>query len=170
MAEKIQIDANTSLKLTPMLLNGKNYQSWSKSAIISLKGQGKYEYITGDKKKSDANSDEWEIHDNLIMSWLLNSMEPEISELFLHGTDTSAKMWTTITKMFGKQNNFAHIFQIKHDIIHIKQNQKPITQYFGAMKSKWDELDVHQPETTDPEQIRERKNQDRIFQFLTNLD
>ncbi|XP_078165558.1 uncharacterized protein LOC144560267, partial [Carex rostrata] len=133
MAEKIQIDANTSLKLTPMLLNGKNYQSWSKSAIISLKGK-------------------------------------EISELFLHGTDTSAKMWTAITKMFGKQNNFAHIFQIKHDIIHIKQNQKPITQYFGAMKSKWDELDVHQPETTDPEQIGERKNQDRIFQFLTNLD
>jgi hypothetical protein len=40
-----------------------------------------------------ANSEEWEIHDNLIMSWLLNSMQPEISELFIHGTETSAKMW-----------------------------------------------------------------------------
>jgi gag-polypeptide of LTR copia-type len=127
MTDKIQIDTNTSMKLTPMLLNGKNYQSWSKSAIISLKGKGKHGYITGDKKKPDANSEEWEIHDNLIMSWLLNFMPPEISELFIHGTETSAKMWTAINKMFGKQNNFAHIFQIKHDIAQIKQNQKSIT-------------------------------------------
>jgi hypothetical protein len=38
------------------------------------------------------------------------------------------------------------------------------------MKAKWDELDIHQPDTTDPEKINERKNQDRTFQFLANLD
>ena len=35
---------------------------------------------------------------------------------------------------------------------------------------KWDELDIHQPEVTELEKIRERKNQDRTFQFLANLD
>ncbi|XP_078165216.1 uncharacterized protein LOC144559922 [Carex rostrata] len=144
------IDANTSLKLTPMLLNGKNYQLWSKWAIISLKGKGKYGHVTGDKNKLATNPEEWEIHDNLIMSWLLNSMEPQISELFMIGAETSAKLWTEIRKMYSKQNNFAHIFQIKHDTAQIKQNQRSITQYFGAMKEKWDELDIHQPDTIDP--------------------
>ncbi|XP_078167313.1 uncharacterized protein LOC144562057 [Carex rostrata] len=166
----VMIDANTSLKLTPMLLNGKNYQLWSKGAIISLRGKGKFGYVNGEKKKPDKNSEEWEIHDNLVMSWLLNSMEPQISELFMIGAETSTKLWTAIHKMYGKQNNFAHIFQIKQDITQIKQNQRSITQYFGAMKAKWDELDIHQPEITDLQKLKERKDQDRIFQFLANLD
>jgi gag-polypeptide of LTR copia-type len=39
------MDINTSLKLTSMLLNGKNYQSWAKAAQISLKGKDKIGYI-----------------------------------------------------------------------------------------------------------------------------
>jgi GAG-pre-integrase domain len=79
-------------------------------------------------------------------------------------------MWEAIKKRFGKQNNFTHIFQIKQDIVQIKQNQRPITLFFGEMKKKWDELDIHQPEVIEAEKIRERKEQDRTFQFLANLD
>jgi gag-polypeptide of LTR copia-type len=41
------MDINTSLKLTSMLLNDKNYQSWAKAAQISLKGKDKIGYIDG---------------------------------------------------------------------------------------------------------------------------
>jgi gag-polypeptide of LTR copia-type len=41
------VDVNTSLKLTSMLLNDKNYQVWAKAARISLKGKGKLGYIDG---------------------------------------------------------------------------------------------------------------------------
>jgi hypothetical protein len=39
-------DINVSLRLASMLLNDKNYQSWTKAAIISLKG-----YVNGTRLK-----------------------------------------------------------------------------------------------------------------------
>jgi gag-polypeptide of LTR copia-type len=44
-------DINTSLRLTSMLLNGKNYQFWAKAATISLKGKGKLGYVNGTRPK-----------------------------------------------------------------------------------------------------------------------
>jgi gag-polypeptide of LTR copia-type len=44
---KETMDVNTSLKLTSILLNGKNYQIWAKAARISLKGKDKLGYING---------------------------------------------------------------------------------------------------------------------------
>jgi gag-polypeptide of LTR copia-type len=43
------VNVNTSLKLTSVLLNGKNYQAWAKSVRISLKGKDKLEYINGSR-------------------------------------------------------------------------------------------------------------------------
>jgi gag-polypeptide of LTR copia-type len=45
------MDVNTSLKLTSMLLNDKNYQAWAKAVRISLKGKGKLGYINGTRPK-----------------------------------------------------------------------------------------------------------------------
>jgi gag-polypeptide of LTR copia-type len=42
---------NTSLKLTSLLLNGKNYQAWAKSDRISLKGKDKLGYINGTRPR-----------------------------------------------------------------------------------------------------------------------
>jgi hypothetical protein len=38
------------------------------------------------------------------------------------------------------------------------------------MQRQWDELDILQPDIIDPEQIRERRDQERVFQLLANLD
>ncbi|XP_078151231.1 uncharacterized protein LOC144546570, partial [Carex rostrata] len=163
------MEDNTTTKLTGIILNGKNYLPWARAAMIALKGRGTYGYVTGDKKKPTANSETWEKIDSNIMTSILNSIEPKLSEQFVY-LDTSAQMWEKIKQRFGKQNNFAHIFQIKQDIIQNKQNQKPITQFFGEIQKQWDELDIHQPEVIDADKIRERKEQDLIFQFLANLD
>jgi gag-polypeptide of LTR copia-type len=166
-----QIDSNTSIKLTTMLFNGKNYLPWARAVTISLKGKGKFGHVDGSKKKpeKDPEKEEWEMHDNLIMSWLLNSMEPSQCEIFVY-CDSSHEIWMKMKKMFARTNNFAHIFQLKQDIAQIKQGSKSITEFYGAIKAKWDELDIHVPDSTDLEKIRERKEQDRIFQLLANLD
>ena len=138
---------NNSSKLTSKLLNGKNYMPWARAATISLRGRGKLAYVTGKKPKPKDNSEEWEMCDSQIMSSILSSIEPQLSEQFVY-SDTSAELWEEIRKWFGKQNNFAHIFQIKLDIVQTKQNNQSISQFFGTMKTKWDELDIHQPEVT----------------------
>jgi gag-polypeptide of LTR copia-type len=79
------MNINTSLRLTSMLLNI-NYQSWAKASRISLRGKGKIGYIDGTRQKptTTLEVEEWEIQDSIILSWLLHSMEPSISEQLVH--------------------------------------------------------------------------------------
>jgi gag-polypeptide of LTR copia-type len=67
---KETMDINTSLKLTSMLLNGKNYQTWAKIARISLKGKDKLGYINGTRPRPVAitEAEEWEVQDSIILS------------------------------------------------------------------------------------------------------
>jgi gag-polypeptide of LTR copia-type len=69
MAREIT-DVNTSLKLTLMLLNDKNYQAWVKAARISLKGKGKLGYISGTRPRpvTAIEAEEWEVQDSIILS------------------------------------------------------------------------------------------------------
>jgi gag-polypeptide of LTR copia-type len=159
---KETMDINTSLKLTLMLLNGKNYQAWAKAAIISLKGKGKLGYINGTRPRpvTITKAEKWEVQDSIILSWLPHSMEPNISEEFIHRAETAQEMWDNLKKIYGKQDNFAHIFQNKQQIVQNKKDQKPFTQLYSEMQRKWDELDILQPETSDPGQIQQRKDQE----------
>jgi gag-polypeptide of LTR copia-type len=67
---KETMDINTSLKLTSMLLNGKNYQTWAKIARISLKGKDKLGYINDTRPRPVAitEAEEWEVQDSIILS------------------------------------------------------------------------------------------------------
>ena len=90
-----QGDGNPTQRLTSTLLNGKNYLSWVRAATISLMGKGKFEFVNGKMKKladekddkgltiPNTKQDEWVMNDNLVMSWLLNSIEPTISGFFI---------------------------------------------------------------------------------------
>jgi hypothetical protein len=86
--------------------------------------------------------------------------EPYISEEFVHRAEIAQKKWDKFKKRFGKQDNFAHIFQIKQEIVQNKQGQKSFARLYSEMQRKWDELDILQPETSDPKQIRQRKDQE----------
>jgi hypothetical protein len=43
-------------------------------------------------------------------------------------------------------------------------------QLYDDMQRQWDELDILQPNITDPERIREKRDQERVFQLFANLD
>jgi gag-polypeptide of LTR copia-type len=75
-------DVNTSLKLTSMLLNGKNYQAWAKVAKISLKDKCQLGYINGTRTRpiTATEAKECEVQSNVILSWLLHLMEPNVNE------------------------------------------------------------------------------------------
>jgi gag-polypeptide of LTR copia-type len=129
------MDINTSLRLTSMLLNGKNYRSWAKATRISLRGKGKIGYIDGTRQKpiTALEAEEWEIQDSIILSWLLHSIEPSISEQLVHRAETSHEMWNCLKRRFGKTDNYAHIFQIKQEIVSNKQGQKTFAQLYFEM-------------------------------------
>jgi gag-polypeptide of LTR copia-type len=68
-----------------MLLNGNNYQSWTKTTRISLKGKEKLGYIddTRPRPATISEAEHWEVQGSIILSWLLHSMDPSIIEILL---------------------------------------------------------------------------------------
>jgi hypothetical protein len=82
---------NPSLNISPVKLDGSNYLAWFRSCLLFIKARGLQGYITGDKKQpkakdpamSDSTYNQWESENSLVMSWLINSMQPHIARGYL---------------------------------------------------------------------------------------
>ena len=127
MAQEGQHEAANPSKLTNTLLNGKNYLSWAKAASRALSGREMLEYITGEieipkptdpQKLTDIEkkaAKKWKTDNDKIITWLMNSMESSISNLFLFA-DTATELWEAVKAMYGQQNNNSRIYQLKQEI------------------------------------------------------
>ena len=61
-------------------LNGGNYLEWSRLVKTYIKGKGKLSHLIGPvMSKDDPRFVVWDEENSQIMSWLWNSMQPEIS-------------------------------------------------------------------------------------------
>jgi ubiquinone biosynthesis protein Coq4 len=87
-------------------------------------------FINGSISSSDVDSPEYEIwlsKDQLVMSWILNSMERNLAEIFSYFESTH-DLWNAICNMYGNQNNIARIFQIQREIANLHLDNKPFVQ------------------------------------------
>nr|TKR85553.1 hypothetical protein D5086_0000246950 [Populus alba] len=78
-------DNNTSQRLSSMLLNEFNYLPWSRAVTIALGGRSKLGFINGSIIPPEVDDPEyaaWLSKDQLVMSWILNSMERNLAEIF----------------------------------------------------------------------------------------
>lgn len=73
-------DVNTSKKLTVVLLNEFNYLPWSRAITIGLGGRSRLGFINGKEKSPGSNI--WLSKDQMVISWILNSMECSLAEIF----------------------------------------------------------------------------------------
>lgn len=169
-------------KITTIILSGnKDYISWSRSIQIGLSGRGKLGFIDGTLKKpkvakpAEPNEEEtkkiteWQTTDHMVMSMLINTMEPQIACLCML-LNSSKAVWDKVKKLYGQQQNFAHIFNLKQELSQIKQGSKTSSQYGTEVLTRWEELQLYLPPTTDPEEIQRRAEQDLIYTYLGGLD
>ena len=92
-----------------------NFLSWSQLAILFLSGKSKLGYVNGkipQPSGDDIKYDEWKSNNDLVISWLFNSMESDVRDGFLFLT-IAKKVWDTLTEVYSKKNNVAHIYQLK---------------------------------------------------------
>ncbi|KAM2668187.1 hypothetical protein EV2_019802 [Malus domestica] len=167
-----EMDVNPNQRLSSVLLNEFNYLPWSRAVSLALGGRSKLGFINGSIEVPDASSstyETWLCKDQLVMSWLLNSMERKLAEIFSY-SESSFKLWETVKEMYGSQNNAARVFQLKKDISNLQQEGKPFVQLLGSMKSMWNELESYRPHTTEAYVILKRAEEDKIFQLLSSLD
>ena len=91
-------------RLTNISLNEKNYLPWSRAITMALGGRLKLGHINGQIKappERDTKFDEWQTNDSLVMSWIFNSMESQVYEIFAY-SPTPRILWESMNKMYGQ--------------------------------------------------------------------
>ena len=73
----ISLDHHT-LQITQHKLNGANFWEWSQSVMLVMKGKEKMRYLTG-----RIYYETWDAENSIVMTWLINSMEPKIRRTYL---------------------------------------------------------------------------------------
>lgn len=95
MCEGVITD-NPSLQITSVKLRRKIFLTWSRSAILSFQSGGLYRCLIGNKPKEPHPKNEKRIAENsLVMSWLLHSMQPNISKGYAL-LSTAHEIWLAV--------------------------------------------------------------------------
>ena len=68
--------------LVSKVLEGDNYSTWSRAMRISLSAKDKIGFVTGSIKPPSSTDDSfpsWQQCNDVVISWLLNSIHPDIA-------------------------------------------------------------------------------------------
>lgn len=72
-----------------------------------LRGRGKIGYITGDKREpstDDSAYGTWDVENSMVMTWLVNSMEEEISSNYMC-YHIAKELWDNVSQMYSNLGN-----------------------------------------------------------------
>jgi hypothetical protein len=163
-------------------LTGENYNTWSRSMTLSLNAKNKLGFINGSlPKPSDetgAQYQAWIRCNDMIISWILNSISKEIASSVIYIT-TCEEMWLDLKERFSQRNG-PRVFQLQKSISTFSQENYSVSTYFTKLKSLWDELSNYRPFpccSCNPscscgaiKSVTDFYNQEYIFQFLMGLN
>jgi hypothetical protein len=170
-----QLD-NMSMQMTSNKLDGTNYSAWSQFVELYVTGKGKLGYLTGEKIKpaiSDPSFSTWVEENAMLMSWLLNSMTPDINASFLR-LPTAHDIWDAVAQTYFTGNDASQIYELRRKAHETRQQGKSLASYFSALQTIWQELDFLNPydmeSAKDTATLKTRIENERVYDFLAGLD
>lgn len=113
-------------------LNGDNYAMWYRSMLIALIAKNKIGFVDGtieppSSTKKPMDFALWLRCDKMVLSWLLNSVEPDLADGVVYA-ETSHEVWEDLRDSFS-QGNAPRIFQIKKAIASHSQISMSVSAY-----------------------------------------
>ncbi|KAK3035301.1 hypothetical protein RJ639_034824 [Escallonia herrerae] len=162
--------------ITKHKLTGHNYHQWAKSVMMFISGKGKDDYLTGTAsppQKDDPSFRMWKTENNMVMSWLIKTMDTEIGQNFLF-YDTAYEIWMAAKETYSDNDNTAELFDIKGALHDLRQGEMSVTQYYNTLCHFWQQLDGFESLdwecTADASRYKKIIEKERIFKFLLGLD
>jgi hypothetical protein len=161
-------------------LIGENYNTWSRSMTMALRAKNKLKFVDGTltKPNDPDGAEAWTRCNDMILSWILNSLSKEIAASVIY-INTCSEMWMDLKERFSKKNR-PRLFQLQKSISALVQDNLSVSAYFTRLKSLWDELSNYRPIPTctcSPScscgalsSVVANYNQEYIFQFLMGLN
>ncbi|KAH0652481.1 hypothetical protein KY289_030159 [Solanum tuberosum] len=123
--------------------DGKSFGGWKRGMIIALTEKNKSGFVDGSTHEPVLGSDlhnVWSRANNIVISWLLNSLSREISESVIYSS-TAKDLWAELEARF-RQSSGAKLFQHQKELSDVVQDSSDIATYYTKMKRLWDELDA----------------------------
>ncbi|XP_059290878.1 uncharacterized protein LOC132044419 [Lycium ferocissimum] len=167
------------MSLVSSVFDGRGYGGWKIGVIIALLVKNKLGFTDGSIAVPTSDPilmKVWIRCNDMVLSWLLNSLSKEIAESVLYSV--SAKdLWRDLEERFGQANG-AKLFQIQKDLNAVTQGNTSVSTYLTKMKSLWDELDALNTFSAcvctcicGAKEKRHKAHQDeRLLQFLMGLN
>ena len=91
--------------------------------------KGKDDYLNGvaaKPNKTDEKFKVWNAENNMVMSWLINSMTNDIGENFLlYGT--TKEIWNAAKEMYSNNENTSELFEVESVLHDFRQGELTMT-------------------------------------------
>jgi len=171
---------SSTVTVTPQL-TGENYHSWSMKMRRDLAMKNKFKFVDGSipiPEEDDLNYAAWERCNNLVHTWIINSISPSIAQSVVF-IDNVVDIWNDLKDRFMRGDSI-QVSQLQEESINCKQGSKKVTEFFTDLRGLWEELDQYRPmpQCTCPIQctclaMRNNKSfraEDRIIKFLMGLN
>ncbi|KAK9749708.1 hypothetical protein RND81_02G145100 [Saponaria officinalis] len=170
-----------NLQLLGHCFNGTNFITWKRDAYIALMAKNKEGFVDGTCKKpekSDKKYHQW-IRCDLVMRWLLNSIEGGIKDTLMY-VNSSKELWNELIERYG-QTNSLEIYQLKKNLHNITQDNLPLIEYYSKLKHAWESIDSLDPIPTCScglldactcallKRVLERDSNNKLIQLLMGL-
>ncbi|XP_062114803.1 uncharacterized protein LOC133827081 [Humulus lupulus] len=110
------------LILASPTLTEKKIPSWRRDFQLSIGAKNKNSFLNGDLQPPATtipNYNSWQGSNQMVMSWLLHSVSPEIKTSILY-LETALAMWTELNNIFD-QGNRPRIFELCNTLISLHQ-------------------------------------------------
>jgi hypothetical protein len=153
-----------------------NYHTWSLSMVMALSAKNKLGFINGTITKPAASAkvelEQWIRCNDMIKSWLLNSISPDIYSSVIY-CDLASEIWTDLKERFSQVNG-PRLFELDQSIHNLVQDTMSVTTYFTKLKSLWEELSALRtiPICTcgSSKEIIQYQHYQRFIKFLMGLN
>nr|XP_009770459.1 PREDICTED: uncharacterized protein LOC104221161 [Nicotiana sylvestris] len=127
---RAQQQATILESLVPVPFDGFVYLSWRRGVMRALLVKNKLGFINGDYKNPDPDSSNyrwWDKYDDMVTSWILNSLAKEITDSVEYVTD-AIELWKELEDRYD-QTNGTKLYQIQKEINNLSQGALDITGY-----------------------------------------
>ncbi|XP_074266801.1 uncharacterized protein LOC141590089 [Silene latifolia] len=131
-----------SNKLLATPFDGTGFGGWKRAMLIALSAKNKVGFIDGTIPRPSPTAAIallWQSCNDTVLSWILNSVSPEISKSILFSS-TARAAWVELEERFG-QSNGAQLYGVQKKLNDFSQGNDTIGSYFTKLKTIWDEID-----------------------------
>nr|KYP40407.1 hypothetical protein KK1_038256 [Cajanus cajan] len=113
---------------------------------VALSVKNKLPFTDGTLSKPDVEDPTfvaWNRGNNVVISWIYNSVSKEIITSILFAT-TTKEIWDDLKNRFSRKSG-PIIFHLKRQLMSLQQGSDDVSTYYTKLKSIWEELASYKP-------------------------